>query len=495
MKRKSLIITLLSFIAFFATWSASAINMNALTYEDLLTLYFWVLTPEWNQITNQELQYTNVKKWTKLYSLLSTAVSNNKYPNLKIALPLSKTAYESDLADLIKNNFNKKIVYTDKKVLTFDFLQTQLKQVYWKKTSQTSASTIKPTTDKAKENIADSVISLLKENYINKDQLSWLENVDYNNLWTFVEWLGEEYTVYYEPEEWKKFMDSLNSEFAGIWVYLLQRWDENPIITEVIKDSPAEKAWLQQEDIIVMIWWKYLKDFKDANEFIDALKGEKWSTVSVQVQRNWRIINKEISRAVIQLPIIDWVKLWDVCYIRMYSFDIGSHDSFINKLNELGGCWKYVFDVRSNPGGVIDEVTWILDEFIPEWKTIMTEKWTTVNETIKSVKEPTLKVTTPTIILIDGYTASASEIFAWVMKYYFPEQVKLVGSKTYGKGSVQQVVQFPNNSLIKYTIAIWYIADQWVSIDKVWIQPDINVVDNPYTFKDEVLEIIWIKND
>jgi hypothetical protein len=62
--------------------------------------------------------------------LLSTAVSNNKYPNLKIALPLSKTAYESDLADLIKNNFNKKIVYTDKKVLTFDFLQTQLKQVY-----------------------------------------------------------------------------------------------------------------------------------------------------------------------------------------------------------------------------------------------------------------------------------------------------------------------------------------------------------------------------
>ena len=87
-----------------------------------------------------------------------------------------------------------------------------------------------------------------------------------------------------------------------------------------------------------------------------------------------------------------------------------------------------------------------------------------------------LKICISTIILIDWYTASAAEIFAWVMKYYFPNQVKLVGSKTYGKGSVQQVVQFPNNSLIKYTIAIWYI------------------VDSPYTAKDEVLEVIWISN-
>ena len=118
MKRKSLIITILSFIAFFSVWSVSAMNMNALTYEDLLTLYFWVLAPEWKQNANQALLYTNVKEWTKLHSLLTTAVANKKFPNLEIALPLSKTAYESDLADLIKNNFGTKIVYTDKKVLT-----------------------------------------------------------------------------------------------------------------------------------------------------------------------------------------------------------------------------------------------------------------------------------------------------------------------------------------------------------------------------------------
>ena len=493
MRKKSLILTILSFIAFFSAWPISAMNMNSLTYEDLLTLYFWVLAPEWNQTTNQQLKYTNVDKGTKLYSLLSIAVSNNKYPNLNIALPLKKTAYESDLADLIRNNFNTKISYTNKKVLTFDFLQTQLKQVYGKK-SNTATPTQNSNTTKANENIADSVLFLLKENYINKDQLSWTDKVDYDSLSNFVEGLWEEYTVYYNPEEWKKFMDWLNGEFAGIGVYLIQRWDENPIISEVIKDSPAEKAWLQAEDILVTIGWKYLKDFKSSTEFIDALKGEKWSTVSVQIQRNGRILTKEISRDVIQLPKMDGVKLWDVCYVRMYSFDIWSYDSFMSKINEFWSCWKYVFDVRSNPGWVIDEVTWILEEFVPEWKILMTEKWTTVNEEIKSTKTPSLEVTNPTIILIDWYTASAAEIFAWVMKYYFPNQVKLVGSKTYGKGSVQQVVQFPNNSLIKYTIAIWYIADQTISIDKVWIQPDINVVDSPYTAKDEVLEVIWISN-
>ena len=74
MRKKSLILTILSFIAFFSAWPISAMNMNSLTYEDLLTLYFWVLAPERHQTTNQQLKYTNVDKGTKLYSLLSIAV-------------------------------------------------------------------------------------------------------------------------------------------------------------------------------------------------------------------------------------------------------------------------------------------------------------------------------------------------------------------------------------------------------------------------------------
>jgi carboxyl-terminal processing protease len=166
------------------------------------------------------------------------------------------------------------------------------------------------------------VLYLLKENYINKDQLSWTQSVDYSDIWDFVDTLNEEYTVYLDPKEWKKFMDSLNWEFAWIWVYLVQKGNENPIISEVIKWSPAETAGLQAEDIIISIDWKYLKDFEDVNEFIDALKWDKWTSVSIQIQRNWRTLTKKVDRDIIQLPTSDAVKVWDICYVRLYSFDI-----------------------------------------------------------------------------------------------------------------------------------------------------------------------------
>jgi hypothetical protein len=95
------------------------------------------------------LKYTNVKTSDSLYPLLQKAVSNNKFPNLAIALPLDNTAYESDLALLIKNNFNKDIVYTDKKVLTFDFLLNNLKNVYNVNTPSQTTNTQK--TDSSKD--------------------------------------------------------------------------------------------------------------------------------------------------------------------------------------------------------------------------------------------------------------------------------------------------------------------------------------------------------
>ena len=493
MKKKLVILILLSAITFITWWITSAMNMEALTYEDLLTLYFWVLNPERKKPTAEpELLFTNVEKWSKLYSILSTAVYNNKFPNLKIALPLNKTAQEQDLADLIKNNFWKKIVYSENKVLTFEFLQVKLKSIYNKWTYIQSITTQKE--EKANSEIADSVLFLLKENYINKDQLSWTDSINSNNLSEFVDTLWEEYTVYYNSEEGKKFMDSLNWEFAWIWVYLIQKWLSNPVISEVIKDSPADKAWLQAEDIILSIDWKTILDFWSADLFIDALKWDKDSSVKVQVKRWYSVLTKEIIRDNIHLPTVDSVKVWDICYIRLYSFDIWAYKKFMSEIKWLWDCWKYVFDIRSNPGGVIEEVVNVLDEFVPEWKTIFTQKWVKTTEVIKSNNEPSLKIKDPTVILIDWYTASAAEIFAWVMKYYFPNEVKLVWSQSYGKWSVQQVVQFPNNSIIKYTIGIWYIADNDVTIDKVGLKPDITVIDNPYTQKDEVLELIGLKS-
>jgi carboxyl-terminal processing protease len=290
-------------------------------------------------------------------------------------------------------------------------------------------------------------------------------------------------------------MDNLNWEFAWIWVYIQQIWDDNPKIVEVISWSPASEARLQANDEIISIDWRVLSDFSSPSSFIDALKGEVWSRVQVWIKRGNQSLFKIITRAIIKVPSVEMTKKWGVCYINIYSFDNGSKNIFFDKINELGVCDEYIFDLRSNPGGVIDEVIWILDKFVPYWNVIMTEKWVNGSETVKSREVPKYILNKSTYVLIDNYTASAAEIFAWVLKYYYPNSVKLVGAQSYGKGSVQQVVQFPNDEIIKYTIALRYVADQETSIDKIWLTPDIFVVDNPYTTQDEVLEKIGFKLD
>lgn len=94
---------------------------------------------------------------------------------------------------------------------------------------------------------------------------------------------------------------------------------------------------------------------------------------------------------------------------------------------------------------------------------------------------------TPLAILINGQTASASEIFAGVLKHYFPDKVTLIGVKSYGKGSVQEVVEFQEGSLLKYTIALWSIADKKESLNHKGLTPDLMLSDDPQTIQDEVL--------
>ena len=499
MKKRVVCFFVLLFSSMVIIPSTIAMDVNSLTYGDLLSLYFWALTPDWKNTNHPVLNYTNINENDSLYPLLEKAVANDKFPNLSIPLPLNNQAYEDDLALLIKNNFWKDIEYSKGKKLTFNFLLTELKAVYKKNAEKQESSQIinsilqnSPVTN---DEIADSVLSLLKNNYINKDQLSSTSSIEYDNLSEFVESLGEEYTVYYNPKEGKDFMDNLNWEFAWIWVYIEQLGDENPKIVEVIPWTPAEDVGLQAEDQIMSIDWKVLSDFSDSSSFIDALKGEVWSRVQVWIKRDGQNLSKIITRAIIQVPTVVTTKKWWTCYVNVYSFDIGSKDSFLDKFKNLGSCDQYIFDVRSNPGWVIDEVTWILDKFIPYWKVIMTEKWVDENEVIKSIEIPSYSLNKTTYVLIDNYTASAAEIFAGVLKHYYPNTVKLVGTQTYGKGSVQQVVQFPNDAIIKYTIWLWYVADEETSIDKVWLTPDIYVADNPYTSQDEVLERIGFKLD
>lgn len=186
-------------------------------------------------------------------------------------------------------------------------------------------------------------------------------------------------------------------------------------------------------------------------------------------------------------------KINGICYLRILSFDLGTKKQFSEEILNLIPCKNFVFDVRGNPGGVVDEVIEILESFIPYNEPILTISSPGNQEVIKSKNQIHFPFQNLTTILIDESTASAAEIFAGVLKHYYPEQVRLVGQKSYGKGSVQEVIELFEHSLLKYTVALWHIADQKDSLNQKGLIPDLMLQDDPTTSQDEVLETLGIK--
>lgn len=482
LKKGSLII-----ISVFFSIGVSFAQDQVLNYEEFLRLYFGITTyempiPEETPL----LLYTNLKPSNPLYQLLQIAVVHGKFANIKADLPLRRTALESDLALLLKVNYNLEMQVHTGKALTFNTLKTELQNLVLKQKADKNELS-KEIPQRIKERVSQQIFSLLKTKFTEKGKLSHLQLPKYEELSDFVDKLWEKYTKYYTPTEWKSFMEILQSEFAGVGMYLMQTGEQPPVIAEVIENTPAEKAGLKTWDSIISINGKEASQYKDLQAFIQDIKGEAWTSVVIGVKRKNQTLHFIIRREKIQIPLIESKKKGTACYLNLYAFDLGAKKRFDEEMKKVWSCASIIFDLRNNPWGVVDEVVGILDEFLPINKPILTIVSQGKKEFLTSQNNPKFSVDKPIAILINGETASASEIFAGVMKYYFPDKVSLIWVKSFGKGSVQEVVEFEEGSLLKYTIALWNIADQEESINHKGLIPDLILQDNPETLEDEVL--------
>ena len=486
MRKKILFLVFCSFLSFLP------VAAQDLSYGEFLELYFGITTKDWALPAQKSLlKYPNLKPSNPLYQLLQIAVANNKFPNLDLTLPLKRPALESDLGLLLENNFGEHFELSGTKVLTLETLSSVLQELYKKRKKADSS----PELDSAmKAVITKEIFTLLKTKFIHRELLEHRSEPRYEDLWTFVESLGEKYSKYYSPEEGKAFMDALKSEFAGIGVYLAQSGDEFPKILRVIEGSPAEKSGLQAGDLLISAQGKAYEHYPSFEAFSLALKGKAGSQAQLEVKRGNQTLQFQIPRAKLQLPFLSSKKKDNVCYLRIYSFDLGSKEAFFREKEKLHPCEMRIFDLRSNPGGVVDEVIAMLDAFIPQGKPLLTFSWYENKEILTSKDQSSFFFKAPLLILIDEQTASAAEIFAGVLKHYFPEQVKLIGTQSFGKGSVQEVVEFPEHSLLKYTIALWNIANQKESLDKKGLKPDLERKDDPLTPEDELLLKLGIES-
>lgn len=286
--------------------------------------------------------------------------------------------------------------------------------------------------------------------------------------------LNDPYSVFFNPEETKSFEEEISGSFSGIGAEVGTK-DKILTIIAPLKDSPADKAGLKAGDKILKIDKKVTTDLT-IEEAIKLLRGEKGTTVVLTIFRKGESKSREISviRDIINVPTLDtFLRKDGVFVITLYSFTADSARLFRNALKEFAnsGGDKLVLDLRGNPGGYLDSAVDMASWFLPSGKVVVTEDYGTNGKpTVHRSKgydvfQNNLKM----VILIDGGSASASEILSGAL--HDNSVAKLVGEQSYGKGSVQEVVDVTSNTILKITIAKW-LTPNGLSISEKGLTPD-----------------------
>lgn len=449
-----------------------------LNFWEFITIYFNTI---WSQIPQSykyiKLNFKNIDPNSEVYSALQKWVYMDMFPNKKIDLHLDNKVSQKQVVSLVKKNFWINFYYNTWLVTT-----SLLKEILF--TLQNSDLEKISTQDEVMLDVYD----ILSNDYFFQENIDE-EKMTYWAIKWLVNSLEDPYTQYFDPEEAKQFNDELNWDFEWIWAYIEKNKKWETIIISPIKWSPAEKAWLQAWDIIIRINNKDINIDENLSNIVKKIKWPSWSEVIITVKR-W---NKEIDFTVIR----DKIKIINIeaeqldnnsCYIWIHMFTRGIDKEFDKIIKELKNCNKYIFDVRNNPWGGLFEVSEILWHFLQKGEiSSVIKSLNTTENLIPTDKTP--KIDKNIIILINKWSASASEIFAWTIKDYIPSTI-LIWEQTFGKWSVQSVRNYKDWSILKYTQSRRYTWKSQRNIDKQWISPDIKIIDNPDTQVDEIFEFI-----
>lgn len=291
----------------------------------------------------------------------------------------------------------------------------------------------------------------------------------------YINGLEDPYSVYYDKKETKSLMESTSGEYDGIGAVMSQN-KETGVITfaQIYESSPAEKAGLKAEDILYKVGDSEVSG-RDLSEVVSDIKGERGTEVTLTVLRGTEA--KELTftavRETIEYPTVESKMLEDgLGYMRISEFDTVTYNQYKEAFAELDaqGMKGLVVDLRNNPGGSLGTVCDILDEFLPEGLIVYTEDKNGKRQEFSSDEENKLEI--PMTVIVNGYSASASEIFAGAIQDY--GLGRIVGTKTYGKGVVQQIFDLSDGTCVKLTVSE-YFTPKGRSINEKGIIPDTEV--------------------
>lgn len=291
----------------------------------------------------------------------------------------------------------------------------------------------------------------------------------------YMESLDDPYSVYYNAEEYASFMEDTEGEYVGVGVQVSQNIETKVLTITKVFDGPAKTAGIMSEDVITKVNGEDISG-QEIDAVVDKIRGEEGTEVTITVYRSSESKEMDFTmpRQKVENPTVEYKMLDEkIGYVQVSSFYEVTGVQFIEAVNALQaeGMEGLIVDLRDNGGGLLDIAVTMLDYMLPEGKIVYTEdKDGNVISEFSSTNDE--QFTKPLAILVNGYSASASEIFAGAVKDYGIGTI--IGETTYGKGIVQRMFPLDDGSAIKLTIAK-YFTPLGNDIHQVGVVPDEEV--------------------
>lgn len=329
------------------------------------------------------------------------------------------------------------------------------------------------------------VWSKIKSQFVTVSSTSNNQNLVYGAIEGLVSSLGDQYSVFFPPKEADNFAQEISGQFDGIGAEIGLNEQKQIVVIAPLKDTPAYNAGIKSGDAIIKI-----NDQSTAGLSVDAavkqIRGPKGTTVTLNIYRDgWKDPKDfKIVRDTIQVPTLDYKQLdqsgkesdsGKIVYVRIYNFYENVATLFYQAaLRAASSDAKgMVIDLRDNPGGYLDSAVNIAGWFVDKGKNVVTEEFRDKsNNEVFTSRGPSIFKGLPLVVIVNKGSASASEILAGALKE--SNGAVIVGEKSFGKGTVQELMPLSGGSMLKLTIAHW-VTPRGNIIDKNGITPDVVV--------------------
>lgn len=344
--------------------------------------------------------------------------------------------------------------------------------------SQKESLTLQAAFDGIDLGLMKNVLDATTANYVDPQKID-KQNLTYGAIAGMVKSIGDPYTVFFDPKEYKAFREDIAGKFSGIGVQVDEK-DGKIKVVAPIKGTPADRAGILAGDTIYEVDGKSVADLT-IDQVVSLIKGTKGTKVVIGILRGkgnevktFNIVRDEIVLPSVDLTIKQTPQNKKVAVLTIYHFSETVFQDFQKIANEIlaQNVEGMVLDLRNNPGGLLDQTVQIAGWFLKKDEVVVVEQDKNGEKTTHISNGPAALENIPTVVLVNEGTASAAEILAGALRD--GRQIDIIGADTFGKGLVQKVMDLDDGSALKVTVAKWY-TPKGELIQGVGIKPNVKI--------------------